>query len=184
MRATILTVALVLLGASLLGCGVGGPSERTSASAERHESYRDGDDGTVLGYGREAGAADGRAVEDLVERYYAAAASGDGATACALTEPAFAMTIAVHHEEELGSNAPAGAGALLRGATTCPTVLSRLFKRLHAELAAPVRVTGVRIEGRYGYALVGSATLPATFVAVGHETGSWQVEGLLGRPVP
>lgn len=183
MRATILIAASVLLFAGLAGCGGGGPRDRASA-AERHESYRDGDDEAVLVYGRQAGPADARSVETLVERYYGAAASGDGARACALTAPAFALTIPAHHEEELGSNAPAGAAVLLRGATTCPGVLSRLFKRLHAELAAPVRVTEVRVKGGYGYALLGSATLPASFIAVGHETGSWQVEGLLGRPVP
>lgn len=183
-------LAAALLGIGLVGCGgsgkaPGSTSRSSDARAPGHaESYRDFDDNPVLTYGRAADAADRRAVTALVKRYYAAGAAGDGASACALTSRAFAQTIPEDYGQELGQAASSGVLALLRGARTCAAILSLLFEHYHDRLSAAVAVTGVRVDGEYGYALVGSATMPASVVEVGREGGVWRIDELLGRAVP
>jgi ketosteroid isomerase-like protein len=196
-------VALLALGLAACG-GTGGrtgSATQTASSAAaaapppatnatlgvaqgRLEPDYDGDDSTVLGNGQEATAADTRAIAALVERYYAAGARGDGAGACALTSPSFAATIPEDYGQELGPAIPPGAETYLRGARTCTAVLSLLFEHLRGQLAAAVEVTAVRLKGDYGYAIVGSATLPASLIEVGREGGAWRIDGLLGRPLP
>lgn len=189
MRRRLAVAAVVIAGGSVVvACGSRGKAGLASDGATRETHlaapYRDGDDESVLAYGHEAGPSDARAVTKLIERYYAAAAAGDGRTACALTAPGLGQTITAHYEEELGSNAPAGLAAAMRGVNDCGSALTALFRLLHAELAAAVSVTGVRLQGSYGYGLIGSPTLPASFIAVGREGASWKIDGLLGRSVP
>jgi hypothetical protein len=179
------TARLTLLSLALLVAGCGGsttPVQRATVS--RHdESYRDSDDEPVLAYGHPATPAEAHLIGALVKRYYMAAAAGDGEGACALTSPGLRAAVPDHYEEELGSNMPAGR-PVPRDAHSCAAVLSALFERLHAELSASVAVTGVRVSGTYGYAFVGSPTLPASSIMVAREGGSWMVDSLLGQPVP
>jgi hypothetical protein len=181
----VLAARLTLLSLALLVAGCGGsttPVQRAAVS--RHdESYRDSDDEPVLAYGHPAAPAEARLIGALAKRYYAAAATGDGERACALTSPGLRTTIPGHYEEELGSTMPMGR-PVPRDAHDCAAVLSALFERLHAELSAPVAVTGVRVKGVHGYALVGSPTLPASSIVVTREGGSWMIDSLLGQPVP
>jgi hypothetical protein len=191
-------VALLAAAAFALGtvaCGAKNRQSRAAVQAEVVDSASaplrgasgagyDSDDGTVRGYGHEAGAADAKAIAALVKRYYAAGARGDGITACALTAPTFAATIPYDYGQELGPATPPGTEAFLRGAKTCATVLTLLFEHSREQLTAAVKVTDIRLKGNYGYALVDSTTLPVSRIEVGHEDGVWKIDGLLGRPLP
>ncbi len=139
--------------------------------------YYDGDDGSVRFYGKAASRTDTRAIAALVKRYYAAAAAGRGAQACALT-----YFIDVETLPEQYGHPP---GPLwLRGADTCTAVLTRVFAHYHRQLTVPVQVTGVRVNGLHADALVGFATLPAGVVKARREGASWKIEGLLAVPLP
>lgn len=193
-----LPIALLAVGAFALGtvaCGTADRQPRVAAQTDVADSASaplrgemvaayDSDDGTVRRYGHEAGGTDATAIAALVKSYYAAGAHGDGAAACAFTVPAFAVTVPYDYGQELGPATPSGAEAFLRGSTTCARVLTLLFEHARAELAAPVQVTGIRLEGDYGYAFVDSTTLPISRIEVGREGGVWRVDGLLGRPLP
>jgi hypothetical protein len=51
-------------------------------------------------------------------------------------------------------------------------------------LAGGFAVTGVRVEGSEARALLGSRTLPASFVVVTRERGAWKIDELIGQPLP
>jgi hypothetical protein len=159
-------------------------SRASRARPARLQPNYDTDDETLLGSGRSGRPADARAIDALVERYYTAAARGDGAAACAMTSPDYARTVPDDYGQELGWAIPPGAEAYLRGAKTCAAVLSLLFAHLHRQLAAPVEILAVRLYGNYGYASVGSTTLPASRIEILREHGVWWIDELLGRPLP
>jgi ketosteroid isomerase-like protein len=201
MRPLLATVALALLAQGALACartagraGVSGADRaelgaQRALAGERSGERRlapgyDSEDSAVLRFGLAARGADASRITALVERYYAAGARGDGAAACALTSPSFAATVPADYGQELGWAIPPGAQAYLRGANSCAAVLSLLFEHQREQLAAPVVVTGVRLRGDHGYAVVDSTTLPASFVEVARERGGWRIDGLLGRPLP
>lgn len=140
--------------------------------------YYDRDDASTRTYGHAAGTADRRAITALVGRYYAAAAAGDGATACSLIYSTFARAI----PEDYGHNS--AGPAYLRAAKTCPAIMSLLFKHFHGQLAGAFRVTGVRVGDARAFALTGSATGPASLVEVRREQGAWKIDTLLGNPLP
>jgi hypothetical protein len=137
----------------------------------------DGDDASVRDYGHAAGAADARAITALVTRYYAAAAAGDGASACALTYALVAESL----PEEYGQ--PPGP-LYLRGASTCKAVLTIVFEHFHAQLSEPVAVTAVRVDGQRGEALLGFRALPAGVIEVRREHGAWKIDRLLALALP
>lgn len=159
------------------------PAGTKTAARGSGENY-DLDDNTVRHYGRPAGKSDVGAITAVVESYYAAAARGHGAAACALTSHTLAETMPYDYEQELGRTIPPGGVPYLRGATSCVAVLSLLFSHLHSELTAPVSVTAIRLTGSYGYALVDSTTLPASMIEVAREGDAWRIDELLGRPLP
>jgi hypothetical protein len=198
-----LSIALLAAAACALvtaACGttrrqVGAPQHTTSAAVvgadpkttptqDDFQGGYDTDDEPERDYGHKASAADAKAIGALVTRYYAAGARGDGAAACALTARTFASTVPADYGQELGSAIPPGAETYLRGAKTCAAVLSLLFEHARSQITAPVAVIGVRLKGSYGYALVGSMTLPTSLIEVEREDGVWRVDGLMGRPLP
>jgi hypothetical protein len=142
-----------------------------------NKGYYDGDDKPIRAYGQAAGTSDKRALAALVERYYAAAAAGDGAAACSVIDPSFAKAI----PEDYGQ-AP-GPG-YLRGAKTCPAVMTLLFKYFHSQLGGAVEVTGVRVKGDQAFVLLGSTTRPASYLTLKRKGGgAWGIEGLLATPL-
>lgn len=159
-------------------------SEVQSASKGLEDSEYDTDDHVVLNYASPASGTNERAVAALVKRYYRDAALGDGVGACSLTSPAVSHIVPLDYGQLMGSAIPLNAGAFLHGTKTCPAVLSLLFEHLHAKLAGAVQVTAVRLKDSYGFAIVGSTTLPASMIAVDREGARWRVDGLLGRPLP
>ena len=140
--------------------------------------YRDLDDGVIVGYGRAASPAEARALTALFRRYYAAAAVSDGATACAMLEPAIARAVPADYGRQ--SAGP----PYLRTATTCPGVMSLLFKHFHGQVTAAITVTGVRIKGQEAYVLLGSRTIPAGYVTLRRGGSGWRVVNLLGETLP
>jgi hypothetical protein len=146
---------------------------------------RDEDDTLIRGFGHPASAADRQAVAALVKRYYAAAASGDSAAACALTFAGLAKSAnfvgatAEDYEPVPGRSPP------LRG-KSCIAVMSVLTKERHEELVADIDtlvVVGVFVRGAHGLAYLGFGTTGERFILVERERGTWKVDGLFDKPV-
>jgi hypothetical protein len=114
----------------------------------------------------------------VIRNYYAAAGQDDGARACSLLYPTTARSLAAKFGK--GSAGP----SYLRGATTCDAVMTRLFEHHHAQLAAPVESTGVRVEDGRAYVLLGSRTAPASSLLLRRRAGSWKVDEALGKTLP
>jgi hypothetical protein len=128
------------------------------------------DDAYFLYYGHAPSKADQRAVIALVKGYFVAAAAADGAKACPLIYGIVAETIV----EEYGE-LPEFSGS------TCAVVMSKLFKHRHQQMAADLaglEVTRVRLGGTRGYAFLYRGDVPAPFVLLHRESGSWKIESL------
>jgi hypothetical protein len=142
----------------------------------KNKGYYDSDDGEIRNFGRAANAAERRAISGLVKRYYAAAAASSGAKACRMIYSTLEEAI----PEDYGQ--PPGP-AYSRG-KTCAVVMSKTFAHDHSQLAGGFAVTGVRVEGKEARALLGSRTLPASFILLRREHGIWKINELLGQPLP
>jgi hypothetical protein len=125
-------------------------------------------------FGHAAGAAEARAVSAVVERYYAAAARGDGALACSLMYSTFAEAIAEDYGGAPGGSTNGGG---------CAAAASSLFKRRHTELgadSATLRMAAVRIRHREGSALMSfHGGRPRYYLSLHLERGAWKVLRLI-----
>jgi hypothetical protein len=110
----------------------------------------DTDNDAVPEFGPPAGVADRRSILTLFGRYYAAAAAGDGASACSMLDALIAESLVEEHRR--GKGPPS-----LQG-DTCAQVISKLFRQHHRELAEDVtggyRVLLIQVRGNRGYVLV------------------------------
>lgn len=164
---------IAALGPSVAACGsssgdavsrsstvANGDSASTTAAgaSSTHGSDRDNDsdhnddDENVLDYGHAANAADRRASVALVTRYFAAAAGGNGATACSLLMPFISGSVVENYSRLRG----------VRG-NTCAVVLSNLFRQRHRQLAAKsasLEVIAVRVEGDKALAVLNLPEIP------------------------
>ncbi len=139
--------------------------------------YPDDDDKVTLFYGHRAPVGERKSIADLITRYYAAAATADGATACSLFSPVFRHAV----PEDYG----AGAGPpYLRGYKTCAGVLSQVFVHNRLLLGAKVHVLSVRMKGDMAQVVYGSSALPAGRLFLQRHGHSWYMESLLGSPLP
>lgn len=149
------------------------------SKALQNKTYHDRDDPSTSTWGPAASAADRRAVTALLVRYYQLAAAGDGSDACKLISVLFAEAIPEDYGQPPGPPQTRG--------KTCAEVMTKLFALERAKLAAAsatIRVTGVRVEGRKGRALVGFATVPASYINLQKERdGAWRVVGTLAVPL-
>jgi hypothetical protein len=153
--------------------------DRDNDYDNKSKSRYDRDDNVVLHYGHVASAADKRVIAALVERYYAAAAAGDGAKACPLIFSLLAESV----PEDYGQ--PPGPPSL-RG-KTCAVVMSKLFKQRHQELAvdaATFEVTGVRVDGKRGLALLSFGSVRDRNIPVHREFGVWKIGDLVDSGSP
>lgn len=158
---------------------ISGYTDRDGDSDNKSNSYYDGDDNNVRGFGHAASRAGRHAITALTKRYYAATAADDGANACSMMASALAKAI----PEDQGR--PPGP-PYLRG-KTCAVVMSKLFKQYHRQLAAYVAtldVDGVRISGGRGLAVLRFTTLPGRQIAVEREHGVWKIDALLDEELP
>lgn len=147
-----------------------------TGGVRENSGYRDLDDATNFTYNRPAGTMDAHAVTAVATRYYAAARAGDGRVACSLLDPELAKAVPLDY----GRFGP----VYLRGARTCKETVTRLFAHDRGQLASPVAVTGVLVDGNRAYALLGSPSLPASYLSLQREGSVWRVDTLLGIGMP
>jgi hypothetical protein len=208
-----ISLASASLGMLLVACGgIGhGPGPAVTrlssgaavsggASATRGYRTGDGDDDDLNGkdrpgfhddvpiteYGHAAGVSDREAVAALVKRYYSIAATGDGKAGCSLVYSRLAknpgLTKTVPEDRYSEPVLP----HVSRG-ESCAQVATKLFtqhrKTLPAE-ATTVRVTGVRVDGIHGVALLGFATAPERWLPIAREGRVWKLHALLAGEFP
>jgi hypothetical protein len=147
--------------------------EDNDGDSRIHENtrYHDADDDSFAGFGKPAATSDFRQVRATVERYYATAASDDGARACAELIPRIAAALPADY----GGGESSGRDA----AKTCGEVLAKLLEKSRRDFSSPVEVTDVRLDGNEGFALLGSRAAPASSIAVARENGIWGVAQVL-----
>lgn len=193
---------LALLATSLLGgcvgaCGGNGRLHGSSngAAAAAHSSRAealegikkdadgDRDSAVAKGYdsddyfGHAAANADRRAIMAVIERYYQAAASGDGQQGCRLLYSLLLETLPEEYEASAGG----------RPEATCATIMSSLFRRRHEQLAldsAKLTFAGVRVDGAQGWALVHFGTERERRLLVHREGSVWKVDSVSDLNVP
>jgi hypothetical protein len=142
-----------------------------SSSSSQTKRYPHGDN-SIQTFGNEAGEAEKQAVTATVKRYYAAVAAGNGASACSLLSSGLAKSIT----QSLGRS------AALRG-KGCAGILALLFKHRPGQSAASlaeIEVTGVRIKGDRGFALLRSKAMHSGEITVDREAGAWKIGALIG----
>jgi len=140
--------------------------------------YYDGDDAAAATFGHAADAAQKPTLLALADRYYTAAATTDGATACSMLTSAFAASVV----EDYGHGS---AGPLyLKAARSCAEVMTLMFRHAAPELTAPLEVIAVRVGGSEALVLVGSKVFPARQMIAQREGGGWRVATLLGLTLP
>jgi hypothetical protein len=127
--------------------------------------------------GPEADPADRRAIKALVERYCVAASAGNGGKTCAMFTPGSAKNVPRYANSSL-------APAYMRGGKTCAATMDRLFKHFHHWLSSRVVVTDVRLKSGQAFVVLGSMTMPARYVEVAFQRGTWWLEiPLAGDPL-
>ena len=117
-----------------------------------------------------------QAAKGVVERYYHYAAADDGARACGLLSHSLEESVV----EDWGEG---GGASYLRG-KTCAAVMEKVFRHVPgqslASLAA-VEVTGVRVQGDSGFALLHSPAMAHGEVAIKRYGRRWRLITLMGR---
>jgi hypothetical protein len=187
-------IAVAVLAVDLAACGGGSRGEdsvsqrRSGSTAATHAATTSPslnspargvpstDPQPYVTFGHEAGAAESRAIRAVAERYFAAVAANDGATACSLLYTRLANSIV----EDYGTSPPGPPG--LQG-TTCPEVMSKVFEQRHGRPTPDVgaiEVTTVRIKDAKGIALLHSSNMKLGEITAFHNKGSWQIGQLLG----
>jgi hypothetical protein len=135
---------------------------------------------SVLDLGHAASASDQRAIAALIKRYYAAALAENGAKACSMLY----STIAESVPEDYGISPPSQ--PYMRG-TTCPAVLTLLFKHYHPQIALEypkLEVARVRLVEHQGIAVLHFGALPERQISVGREGHTWKLKALLDGAMP
>ncbi len=189
-----LLLAMLLIGMASTGCGAAktgsnnssgssqlAPTTSTDAAtatqpASGSQASPPGPDYYISTFGHEASEPDKAEITSVVDRYYAAVLADDGTIACTLITPELAKGV----PEDYGR---APNPAYMRG-TTCPQVLSGLFKSLDGQNStdlATTKVTGVRLMDNHGFAQLSSKTTPTAQVAVVHEGTKWKLSVVIGK---
>jgi hypothetical protein len=164
-------------GASTTSASSGAPTGlQGKDSNDGDNDPQSNDDTAILDYGHLASAADKRAVTALVKRYYAAAAAANGTRACPLI---YGIVVETIPEEFAGD-------PRLRG-KTCATVMSKVFKQRHRQMAADnaiLKVTRVGVEGDKGLVLIYLGIPPVSSVLVHREGRAWKMQSLFEGGIP
>jgi hypothetical protein len=191
------SVALLLtLGVTACGGVVGESRPRTRAGEagyvvgdrddddRRPGEPRDGDDFETREYGRAATAGQRSAVAAALRRYYAVAATGDGAAACGLLDARLAAGSDLERflPQELR---PAAGSSVFRG-KGCAAVESLLLVLNRPQLrteSATLRVSEVRVRGVEALAVMRFRSIAERQVPLRLEKGRWRVDALLDSPL-
>jgi hypothetical protein len=156
------------------------PTDRDNDSDSSGKSYYDDDDQTILRYGHAANASDVSAITTLVKRYFALATAENGAKACTLLYSTYAEAV----PEDFGTSPPGPAYA--RG-TSCPEVMTKLFRHFHDEVLARrplLKVARVRLIEHHGVVVLSFGALPAREVHVRREGHTWKMAALIDSLLP
>lgn len=140
----------------------------------------DANHANLLSFGDAATPSERRPIATLLRRYYAAAATEDGARACSLLYSRLAESV----PEDYGVSPPGP--AYMKG-ETCPAALTALFKHIHTQAVAEkaaFEAGPIRLEGLHGFAVLDFAHLPERQIVVRREGGSWKVVTLFDSPLP
>ncbi len=148
------------------------------------DGYDDSDDYQVLGYGHAADPILQRTVTRIVTRYLTAAAAKNGSTACSLLDARInkgsRLLDAIPLPYTPGPNSP------MRG-KSCAKVMSQLFGEDHKQLGSEIsslEVTGLRVSGLHGLALLRFTTTGERDIDVVREGGAWKIDALLDSQLP
>jgi hypothetical protein len=138
-----------------------------------------GDDAPLLKtFKYKADRADTQTITRLVESYYAAAAAGDGAKACALLSSSLATGFVASRGRSVSG-----------GGSSCAASLSLLFEREHRQLAnedvPTMTVTAVRLDGGdLGVAELGFRAAPEAELLLEREGRAWKIGALFDGRLP
>jgi hypothetical protein len=129
---------------------------------------------SIRTYGTQADEDTEAAIEMAVKDFYAAKAAGDGAGTCTLlardARKALVQTISQSGQ--------------LKG-KGCSAIVSRLLEQQKPQLrVGKVEVTGARVEGDRGLALLEIEATPEEVIPVRREGGSWKVGAMAGSEIP
>ncbi len=189
----LLGVCLATACLATLGCGGSGQDPATThtgaaTSASGATPKPDGDhDVNSLGqgpydtdndanptYGPPASANELQAMTELLHRYYAAAAAGDGRRACAILDPLVGEALLEEHHPGKGPRA-------LRG-PSCAQIAAKAFALHHRELvedAATLKVGWAQTKAARAYVLVHFTPTRELLVFLHRSKGIWQMDTLL-----
>lgn len=154
--------------------------DRDGDSDNTTNSYFDDDDKPILNYGKTASTANEQAIAGLVKRYYSLATAENGAKACSLLYSTYAEAV----PEDYGTSPP---GPAYAKGKTCAVVLTHVFNHSHAQLQAKLhslRVTGIRVLGHLGLAVLSFHGIPPSEVRVVREGREWKLQTLLDNQMP
>lgn len=140
--------------------------------------YYDRDDTGTRDFGHAASPRDKKALISLTRRYYAAAATENGAAACALLYKPYASIVVEDYGR--GSAGP----SYLSSGTTCPSVLTLIFRHFHTKLVEPIEIIRTRVSGNTGLVLIGTANTPASDLETRREKHQWRTVGMLASSLP
>lgn len=159
------------------------PAE-TKADADKDNDVSASDDdknnSSTQDFGHAASPSDARMITALIKRYYAAAAVEDGTKACSMIY----STIEESVPEDYGQSPPGQ--PYMRG-TTCPAVLTLLFKHFHPQITVELpklKVARVRLVEHHGVVVLNFGTMPEREISVAREGHTWKVDALLDGEVP
>ena len=193
---TLLACALLGVGAS--ACGSGGRSSRTSATAAASKTVVVGD-GHLVGdgdgdeqksndyddigrrYGHAPSAVEKRAITDLIKRYYAVAAAGDGRKACAMIAPGLIRGQSLAEGAIPKEFIPVSGSSVFRhkGCAQIASLIFSIDRQLLAEEVPTLQALSVRIKGSQGLVVLGFRTSPERQMPVERVHGAWRVGAML-----
>lgn len=138
------------------------------------------DDDEVEQFGKPATPAQWQAAEALVRRYFAAAATEDGAGACPLLIASIGSTLGGSYERPSDPS-------YLHG-KTCPAVMTNLFAHYHRLMvrkAKGLEVTAVRVQGPAADVLLAFKGIRARgWMGLALEGGGWKLKELTDAQYP
>jgi hypothetical protein len=166
-----------VLAASIAACGGEDEQDSLSASPDGGDSAGvQGDSNSIESYGRGADAASEAAISSAVTGFFAANAAGNETEACRLLS-----SVARRQLNETLGQSPELKG---RG---CRAILARLFELQPPQYRAgikDIKVTGARLQGDGGFALLEARGIPGDAIPIRREGGVWKLAAVEATPLP
>jgi hypothetical protein len=155
------------------------PRDADSDRDSTAQAIYDSDDTPMVHFGRLAGFAQENAIASVLERYYAAAAAGNGVAACPLI---YSLAVEDYAEEQNRLPGPSGVAP-----GVCARVVSGFFRRLHRSFAPQSRglhLVSVEIDGQRALAVFRLGTQALRRLVLKREGGAWKLATLVDLGVP